>query len=180
MFFPSSFSLLCYPVHLPKVKRNLRSSQLTKMKEVKECEKGCVQAEGKPPKFQSSLIMLHLVWESCTSKERMNGRRIKAQIWLFQDSWCALDEEPPVFHEDFLEGEDKPFSIAECFVCEVLAVQPCRPTSVPPFLLWNISTFLLGGSWGFPQLISFTSWSFRGLHVDPLITCLFRGWVPNA
>lgn len=134
MFFPSSFSLLCYPVHLPKVKRNLRSSQLTKMKEVKECEKGCVQAEGKPPKFQSSLIMLHLVWESCTSKERMNGRRIKAQIWLFQDSWCALDEKPPVFREDFLEGEDKPFSIAECFVCEVLAVQPCRPTSVPPLL----------------------------------------------
>lgn len=55
-FFPFSFSLSCYPVPFPKVKKDLRNSQLAKKKEVTENEKVCVQAEGKPPKFQSSLI----------------------------------------------------------------------------------------------------------------------------
>lgn len=80
-----SFCLFPFPCRaalclFPKVKRDLRSSQPAKKKQGKENEKVCVQVEGKPPKFQSSLILLHLVWESCTSKKGRKRRRIKAQL----------------------------------------------------------------------------------------------------
>lgn len=104
-----SFSFFLFLVVLPhdfsKGERDLRISQSAKNKELKENEKVCAQDEGKTPKFQSSLILLHLVWESCTNKKRMKGRRIKAQLCLSEYFQYVLDEKPPVFHEGSLKGE---------------------------------------------------------------------------
>lgn len=104
-----SFSFFLFLVVLPhdfsKGERDLRISQSAKEKEVKENEKVCAQDEGKNPKFQSSLILLHLVWESCTNKKRMKGRRIKAQLCLSEYFQYVLDEKPPVFHDGSLKGE---------------------------------------------------------------------------
>lgn len=59
----------------------------------------------KAPKFQSSVILLHLVWESCTNKKRMKGRRIKAQLCLSEYFQYVLNEKPSVFHDGSLKGE---------------------------------------------------------------------------
>lgn len=93
------------PHAFSKGERDLRISRLAKKKEVKENEKVCAQDEGKTPKFQSSLILLHLVWESCTNKKRMKGRRIKAQLCLSEYFQYVLNEKPPVFHDGSLKGE---------------------------------------------------------------------------
>lgn len=104
-----SFSFFLFLVVLPhdfsKGERDLRISPSAKKKEVKENEKVCAQDEGKTPKFQSSLILLHLVWESCTNKKRMKGRGIKAQLCLSEYFQNVLNEKPPVFHAGSPKGE---------------------------------------------------------------------------
>lgn len=99
-----SFSL-CYPVIFPKVKGIWEFLSRKKIRKVKENEKVCAQDEGKTPKFQSSLILLHLVWESCTNKKRMKDRRIKAQFCLSEYFQYVFDEKPPVFRDGSLKGK---------------------------------------------------------------------------
>lgn len=97
--------LVVLPRDFSKGERDLRISQSEKNKKVKENEKVCAQDEGKTPKFQSSLILLHFVWESCTNKKRMKERRIKAQLCLSEYFQYVLNEKPPVFHDGSLKGE---------------------------------------------------------------------------
>lgn len=65
----------------------------------------------------------------------------------------------------------KTFSTVGCFVCEVLAVLPCRPNGVPPYYPEVFLLFSLGAAEDFPSWFhspADSSEVFKWTHVKPM------------
>lgn len=122
------------PCAFSKGERDLRSPHLVKQKEVKENEKVCVQAEGKPSKFQSSLILLHLVWESCIKWKENDREENQSPVVTVSGFLVCPWWKTSCFPWWFSEGRGGQVNFFHCWVFahEVLSAHLCCPSGMLP------------------------------------------------